>query len=121
MKENEQVQTLGKLRNVYRSIYEFEQSFLKEHEICFNEAMLLCCLASDKLSSSEIAVALGLSNSNASKVIKSVEGKELVKRIMGESDKRQMYFTLTKKGKDRIQNIKCNEIEVPELLLDVLK
>src|SRR3712207_7677516 len=72
----------------------------KKHHLCLNEGMLLCSLSKvDRLSSGEIAETLGLTNSNASKVIRSVEDKGLVERVMGVVDKRQMYFSLTRDRK----------------------
>ncbi len=54
--------------------------------------------------------------SHASKVIRSVEDKGLLARKLGEQDKRQMYFTLTRKGKACLENIKEQGVEVPEWL-----
>ena len=58
----------------------------------------------------------GLTSSHASKVIRSVEDKGLLARKLGEQDKRQMYFTLTRKGKACLENIKEQGVEVPEWL-----
>ena len=56
---------------------EFENQFAKAYSLSLNEGMLLCTLLDNgQLSSSEIAEALGLSTSNASKVIRSVEEKD---------------------------------------------
>lgn len=121
--DNLQVKTLCKIRDLYRSISEFELKFQESHDISLNEGMLLCTLSDKKLSSSEIAEVLGLTNSNASKVIKSVEKKGLVERTIGEHDKRQMYFVLSEKGSDRLTSIKCQDIDgsMPETLSQVLQ
>ena len=58
----------------------------------------------------------GLTSSHASKVIRSVEDKGLLARKLGEQDKRQMYFTLTRKGKNCLERIKEQGVEVPEWL-----
>ena len=50
------------------------------------------------------------------KVIRSVEDKGLLARKLGEQDKRQMYFTLTRKGKNCLERIKEQGVEVPEWL-----
>ena len=70
--------------------------------------------------SSEIAEALGLSASNTSKVIRSVEGKKLITRLIGKEDKRQMRFSLTTEGKNRISDIKNATFELSELLQQVV-
>lgn len=115
------METLCKIRDIYRSIIEFEQLFQKEYGVCLNEGMLLCSLSkSDQLSSGEIAELLGLTTSNASKVIKSVENKSFIERILGKEDKRQMYFTLTDKGKECLQSLDCSRIRMSETLKVVL-
>lgn len=111
------MEKLCKIRDVQRAVYQFELSFEKEHGIGLNEGMVLCSLMKhERLSSGEIGDMLGLSSSNTSKVIKSVEKKELIERIMGTEDKRQMYFVLTEKGKELIHTIKCTDMDVPEFV-----
>lgn len=114
--------TLCQIRDIYRSIAAFESQFEKEYGICLNEGMLLCSLSkTERLSSGEIAEALGLTTSNASKVIKSVENKELVERVLGMQDKRQMYFSLTEKGKELLSEIKCDKLDMSDFLKGILK
>ena len=112
--------TLCLIRDIYRSIGDFEANFQQTHDLCLNEGMLLCTLQKGKLSSGEIAAALGLTHSNASKVIKSVEDKGLVDRVLGDKDKRQMYFSLSAEGKKRLSSLKCDRVDIPELLQNVL-
>lgn len=116
------METLCQIRDIYRTIGAFEAQFEKEYGICLNEGMLLCSLSkTDRLSSGEIAEALGLTTSNASKVIKSVENKELVERVLGMKDKRQMYFSLTEKGKLLLSEIKCDKLDMSDVLKCILK
>lgn len=115
------METLCKIRDVYRVIAEFEVQFTRLYGLSLNEGMLLCTLlARSKLTSGEIAEALGLSASNTSKVIRSVENKKLVTRLIGEEDKRQMHFSLTPAGKEKISDIKEATFEMPELLQQVV-
>lgn len=114
--------TLCRIREIYRSIIELEERFEKEYNLCFNEGVLLCKLSEVKvLSSGEIAEALGLTTSNTSKVIKSAEGKGFIKRMMGDKDKRQMYFSLTPEGEKMLGSISCSTVKVPELLRPLLE
>lgn len=107
------METLCKIRDLYRAIAEFETRFEKAHHLCLNEGMLLCCLSRKKrLSSGEIAEQLGLSNSNTSKVIRSVEDKGYIERNLGDCDKRQMYFSLTAEGKKILKEMECCNIEL---------
>lgn len=115
------METLCKIRDIYRSIAEFEVQFTQVYDLSLNEGMLLCTLLNrPKLTSSEIAEALGLSASNTSKVIRSVEDKKLITRLIGKEDKRQMHFTLTSEGKSKITDIKNATFEMPELLQQVV-
>ena len=110
------METLCRIRDIYRAIAEFEVKFMQEFDLSLNEGMLLCTL----LTSSEIAEALGLSASNASKIIRSVEEKKLITRLVGKADKRQMHFALTPEGKNRITVIKNNTPEIPALLQEIV-
>ena len=111
---------LSKIRDVYRAIVEFENEFIRVYDLSLNEGMLLCTLLErPKLTSGEIAEVLGLTASNTSKVIRSVESKKLITRLIGSEDKRQMLFTLSKEGKERIHAIKHSDIELSEILQKV--
>ncbi len=108
------------LRDIYRTIREFELDFLQKHDLCLNEGMLLCTLCSVMYSSSEIAVNLGLTNSNASKVIRSVEEKGFIERRLGKEDKRQMYFVLSDAGKKKLKEIKAADGEIRGVLMEII-
>jgi DNA-binding MarR family transcriptional regulator len=71
-------------------------------------------------SSSEIASLLGLTNSNASKVIRSVEEKGYLERRLGQEDKRQMYFVLSSKGQKKLKEIKEADTEIRDILLQII-
>jgi DNA-binding MarR family transcriptional regulator len=107
---------LCSLRDIYRKIRDFEIRFQQDYGLCLNEGMLLCSIKENKYSSSEIAEMLGLTNSNASKVIKSTENKGYIKRLMGENDKRQMYFAITSAGLKKLNEIKCEGEAITTLL-----
>lgn len=121
IEEKKQVETLCKIRDVFRAIAEFEGRFEQVYDLSLNEGMLLCTLQNrSSLTSGEIADALGVSASNASKVIRSVERKKLVVRQIGREDKRQMFFVLTPEGKERIAAVKSMKPELPVLLQQVV-
>ena len=106
-----------KIRDIYKLIGEFEGQFYKEYGITLNEGMLLCSLLEKRtLSSTELAKNLGLTCSNTSKVIKSVEEQGFVERQLGKEDKRQMYFALTEKGAVCILSVKNSKINIPKEL-----
>ena len=104
------METLCRIRDIYRAIAEFEVKFMQEFDLSLNEGMLLCTLLNTpKLTSSEIAEALGLSASN-----------KLITRLVGKTDKRQMHFALTPEGKSRITVIKNSTPEIPPLLQEIV-
>ena len=106
-----------KLRNVYRAIAELENEFEKAFGLNINETMFLCTLnENERMTAGEIAETLGLSCSNTSKVIGSVEKHSLVKRRLGKENRRQMYLSLTEKGSNLLDKIKCDSFELPPLL-----
>ncbi|MBD9094461.1 MAG: MarR family transcriptional regulator [Bacteroides oleiciplenus] len=112
---------LCKIRDIYRAIAEFETQFMLQYNLSLNEGMLLCALLDHpRLTSGEIAEALGLTHSNTSKLIRSVEEKKLVARIVGKVDKRQMHFSLTSEGKQQIDAIKNTSHEMPAILQRVV-
>lgn len=114
--------TLCKIRDLYRAIADFEQHFAQRHGVSLNEGMLLCTLQGKPgQTSGELAEALGLSASNTSKVIRSVEDKQLIVRIIGSADKRQMLFALTPSGEQLIMSIKQTEMELPEVLKEAVR
>lgn len=115
------MEKLCKIRDLQRAITQYENLFEKKYGVCLNEGMALCSLKkNEKLSSGEIGALLGLTNSNTSKVIKSIEDKGYVTRVIGDKDKRQMYFSLTAKGFELISSVKCDGVEIPELLNGIL-
>lgn len=115
------METLCKIRDVHCAIARFEEQFIRTYGLSLNEGMVLCTLLhTPKMASSEIAGALGLSASNASKLIRSVEEKKLIRRLIGKDDKRQMHFSLTEEGRKRILDIRNDTIELPDLLQQII-
>ena len=101
-------------------LYQFEKDFAEQNDITINEAMLLCCLKDgEEKSAGTLCEYIGLSNSRVSKVITSVENKGFIERKISPSDKRQMFFTLTEKGKKKTEEMRqqsCSSNEVIQQL-----
>jgi len=112
-------QNICRIRDIYRVIMFFEADFQQRYDMCLNEGMALCVLQNGKLSSKELAESLTLARSNTSKIIKSLEDKMLIKRILGKTDKRQMYFTLTSKGKEKLETMNSEEQTIAPVLNDI--
>ena len=116
------MENLCKIRDIQRAVSVFEKRFETRYGICLNEGMALCSLyKASPLSSGEIGELLGLRSSNASKVITSIEEKGLVERVLGTKDKRRMYFSLTTEGRNLISGIRCEDVEMPELLKEIVE
>lgn len=112
--------TLCAIRDINQALLEYENLFTKSVGLSINEGMIICCIDQQNMSATEIACKINLSNSNCSKVLKSVEKKGLIVRCLGAEDKRQMYFTLSKKGIEVFENIHNANIPLPELLKPIL-
>lgn len=111
------MEKLCRIRELQRAVNRFEAALERSYGICLNEGMALCSLSkAGRLSCGELGEMLGLTPSNTSKVLRSVEGKGYVNGELGTNDKRQMYFSLTEKGRVLLGSINCEEIETPELL-----
>lgn len=91
------------IKDIYKTLYQFEKAFSDVHEITINEAMLLCCLKDNQpKSAGTICEYIGLSNSRVSKVITSVENKGFIDRTMSKEDKPgRCSFLLPRKEKKK--------------------
>ena len=116
------MKTICMMRDLYKALAEFEAQFEKEYDLSLNEAMILCALqeAKEEMTSTALSARTGMAASHTSKVIRAVAEKELIKRALGKTDKRQMYFSLTPEGKERLKELNLEKVEVPERLKGVI-
>lgn len=112
----EKVQCICVMRDLMKSLSELEARLEDVYGISLNEAMVLCSIGDDTIAAGDIIACTGLASSHVSKIIRSVEDKGLLLRKFGEKDKRQIFFTLTRKGKNCLDRIKKKGIDVPEWL-----
>jgi len=111
------MEKLCRIRELQRAVNRFEAALERSHGICLNEGMALCSLSkAGRLSCGELGEMLGLTPSNTSKVLRSVEGKGYVNRELGTNDKRQMYFSLTEAGRAELERLQPCRVALPELL-----
>lgn len=115
----EKIQCICRMRDLTKALSELETQLTESYGITLNEAMVLCSVGNETVSAGDIIICTGMTPSHASKTIRSVETKGLLNRKLGEHDKRQMYFVLTRKGKKCLENIKEKGVEVPEWLAEV--
>jgi len=110
-----------KIKDLYRALYTFEKEFQQKYDITINEAMLLCSMSDGvEKSANEICEFIGLSSSRGSRVINTTESKKFILRHMGEEDKRQMIFTLTKIGEKKLSEIHSESVAIMEKFKTIL-
>lgn len=104
------------LKDIYKTLYQFEKEFSDTHDITINEAMLLCCLKEGQSKTAgTICEYIGLSNSRVSKIITAVEKKGFISRSISPEDKRQMLFSVTPLGKQKICQMQQSELHIDGL------
>ncbi len=104
------------MRELMIALSDFENRLTETQGVSLNEAMVLCALGNESVTASVIAERTGLRPSNTSKVIGALEERKLIERQLGKQDKRQMYLSLTIKGKECLERIKVYKFDIPELL-----
>lgn len=110
------MEEICKIKDIYKSLYNFEKEFAEKNGITINEGMILCCMKDGKpRSANELCDFVGLSNSRVSRVINTVEQKGFIAREMGKEDKRQMIFSLTDVGKEKIKEMLNKELNLSGL------
>ena len=111
------MESICRIKEMYKALYLFEKEFTKEHEMTINEAVLLCCMKDNRPhSANEIAEFIGLSSPRVSKIITSAEHRGWIVREMGAQDRRKMIFTLSDKGKEAMKKITEKKIDFTEAL-----
>ncbi len=108
---------LCKIRDLQRAVMHFEADFETHYGISLNEGMTLCTLSrTERMCPGELGEALGLTPSNMSKVLRTIESKGLAAREMCCRDRRQFFYSLTPQGRELLESIHCSELEMPDLL-----
>lgn len=116
------MEPICKLKDVYKALYNFEKEFAEKNGITINEGMILCCMKDgNPRSANDLCEFVGLSNSRVSRVINTVETKGYISRQMGITDKRQMIFSLTDLGSEKIKQMLSQNMSFSELGLQILK
>ena len=109
------------LRNIYKAVNQCEKEFATKFGLTLNEAMLLCSLETKSLCASDLAEATDMQCSQTSKILKSLEDKNLIERTLGKEDKRNMFFMLSKKGITMLASINSFQQEIPDILKPMLQ
>lgn len=114
------MELICRLKDIYKVLYAYEKQFAEKTGITINEGALLCCLKDGKpKSANELCDFIGLSGSRVSRIIHTMEEKSFILREIGISDKRQMIFTLTDTGRNKIKEMKKHNIDIESLLVQL--
>ena len=93
---------IHKVHAIFRAVIEFERALEDTFNMNINELMLLCMLANtESLLAGEIACEMGLTRSNASKVIAALERKGYLKRQTCKHDSRCQRCSITETDGNR--------------------
>lgn len=111
------------MRDIFRAMDNFETEFEKVYRISLNEAMVLCTLkeSPERMTATNLSKRTNLSPSHTSKMLRILEEKGLIIRTLGNEDRRQMYFHLSSAGKQRVEELEVDKVEIPELLEPLFK
>lgn len=91
---------------VNRFCYEVGRAISKKYRLPVNERNTLIVLSNLEINSiSELSGYLAISKTNTSKVLSSLEKKNLILRILDKSDKRHNQLFLTEKGKETAEMV----------------
>lgn len=110
------------IKEIYKMLYQFEKEFLETNKISINDAMILCCLKNGgEKSAGEVCDFVGLSNSRVSKVLCEVEDMGFIARRLGSTDRRQMFFSLTESGNNKVLEMKNMSLSINDLIQRISK
>lgn len=115
----EHIHVICQMRAVVVAMHTLEEELIQSTGIDLNEAMVICCIADGEVSATDIATAVGLRTAHTSKVIASLEGRQLLARRIDPTDKRRMLFVLTPAGQDMLQILRELDLDIPEVLRPV--
>lgn len=111
------MESVFKLKDIYKALYDFERQYINMNNITINEAIVLHTLKDGKpLSAKTIYHHVGLSKSRMSRVLSDIEEKGYVVRKTGEKDKRNMLFSLSFAGGEKLKEITGQKINFSKLI-----
>ncbi|TCN70064.1 MarR family winged helix-turn-helix transcriptional regulator [Acetobacteroides hydrogenigenes] len=113
--------SICKLKDIYKALHEFEASFLKQYGITVNEGIILCMLGDGPLKVGDICADCSLSNSRLSKVLGSLEKKGYVQRTIDPNDRRVVMVELTPIGIEKRSTMSEEQVCIPDALSKLLE
>lgn len=115
------VESICKLKDIFKAIHEFEASFLAQFGITLNEGIILCMLGDGPMKVGDICADCSLSSTRLSKVLRSMEQKGYITRRLGEEDRRTVYVELSPMGIEKRSTMSPDKVCIPESLALLLE
>jgi DNA-binding MarR family transcriptional regulator len=102
------------IRKLQTSLRTFEKHLKEETGLSFNDALLLCAVRKGIAEPGLLAKELELSPSRLTRILDSLEKRDLTRRELSPLDRRSMLVTLTPKGKQMVEQYSCSGITLPK-------
>ncbi len=107
---------LCNLRKLIVDLRRFEEKLKKKTGLTVNEALLICQVQRGKQEPTLLAEELELSPSRLSRILDSLEKKNLISREISSEDRRSVSVKLTNSGLNAANEINCTNIKLPDYL-----
>lgn len=114
------IQQLCALKDILRSITQFEEAIQETYHITLTEAMVLCAIDGGCRYAHDLADDVGLSPSRLSRIIAGLERKGLLEREQNREDRRHWLNRPTERGKSILSHMKTEGIEIPPALESIM-
>lgn len=105
------------IRKLQTSLRNFEEQLKEQTGMSFNDALLLCAVNKGIRGPGTLAKELELSPSRLTRILDSLEGRDLIKRTLSSADRRSLTVSLTEIGQEMVKTYSCSELHIPEELL----
>ncbi len=105
------------IRKLQTSLRTFEDQLKEQTGLSFNDALLLCAVNKGIYEPGSLAKELELSPSRLTRILDSLESRDLIKRTLSSMDRRSLTVALTETGKDMVKTYSCSELHIPQELL----
>ncbi|MGE4584270.1 MAG: MarR family winged helix-turn-helix transcriptional regulator [Sphaerochaeta sp.] len=102
------------IRKLQTSLRNLEDQLKKQTGLSFNDALLLCAVNKGIYEPGALAKELELSPSRLTRVLDSLEERNLIKRTLSSADRRSLTISLTEIGNSVVQTYSCSEMNIPE-------
>lgn len=109
------------VRKIQNGLRELEEELQQRWNISLVEAMCLCGIEQGYKEIAQLTKELSLSPSRLTRIIDSLELKQLLIREQSPESRRSIYLALTPKGRSVMKEYHCAPIAVPDALLGAMQ